>query len=185
MSNYSMYMQCETILVFDAYLVPGGEGSRLDYHGIKVVYTKENETGDAYIEKLLANIGRNDRVRVITGDGLIQLAAWRQGVMRMSAREFEKDVDAAYERMRKMLKDIGNVDPVTFGEKLRQALEKMRHCGYTAIPVIHRDGRYAGTVSEGDFLWYLSDRLNENNSVSKKNLEEIQIVLCFLAKEIL
>ena len=124
MSNYSMYMQCETILVFDAYLVPGGEGSRLDYHGIKVVYTKENETGDAYIEKLLANIGRNDRVRVITGDGLIQLAAWRQGVMRMSAREFEKDVDAAYERMRKMLKDIGNVDPVTFGEKLRQALEK-------------------------------------------------------------
>ena len=124
MSNYSMYMQCETILVFDAYLVPGGEGSRLDYHGIKVVYTKENETGDAYIEKLLANIGRNDKVRVITGDGLIQLAAWRQGVMRMSAREFEKDVDAAYERMRKMLKDIGNVDPVTFGEKLRQALEK-------------------------------------------------------------
>ena len=70
------------------------------------------------------NIGRNDRVRVITGDGLIKLAAWRQGVMRMSAREFEKDVDAAYERMRKMLKDIGNVDPVTFGEKLRQALEK-------------------------------------------------------------
>ena len=59
---------------------------------------------------------------------------------------------------------------------LRQALEKMRHCGYTAIPVIHRDGRYAGTVSEGDFLWYLSDRLNENNSVSQKNLEEIPLL---------
>ena len=59
---------------------------------------------------------------------------------------------------------------------LRQALEKMRHCGYTAIPVIHRDGRYAGTVSDCDFLWYLSDRLNENNSVSKKNLEEIPLL---------
>lgn len=58
---------------------------------------------------------------------------------------------------------------------LRQTLEKMRHYGYTAIPVIHRDGKYAGTVSEGDFLWYLADRLNENISVSRKNLEEIPL----------
>lgn len=58
---------------------------------------------------------------------------------------------------------------------LRQALEKMRHYGYTAIPVIHRDGKYAGTVSEGDFLWYIADKLNENISVNKKNLEEIPL----------
>lgn len=55
---------------------------------------------------------------------------------------------------------------------VRQALEKMRHYGYSAIPVIHRDGRYAGTVSEGDFLWYLSDRFSENINISKKTLEE-------------
>lgn len=55
---------------------------------------------------------------------------------------------------------------------VRQALEKMRHYGYSAIPVIHRDGRYAGTVSEGDFLWYLSDRFSENININEKTLEE-------------
>lgn len=55
---------------------------------------------------------------------------------------------------------------------VRQALEKMRHYGYTAIPVIHRDGKYAGTVSEGDFLWYLTDRFSENIDINRKTLEE-------------
>lgn len=55
---------------------------------------------------------------------------------------------------------------------VRQALEKMRYYGYSAIPVVHRDGKYAGTVSEGDFLWYLTDRFSENIDVSRKTLEE-------------
>lgn len=55
---------------------------------------------------------------------------------------------------------------------VRQALEKMRHYGYSAIPIISRDGKYAGTVSEGDFLWYLSDRFSENIDINRKTLEE-------------
>lgn len=55
---------------------------------------------------------------------------------------------------------------------VRQALEKMRYYGYAAIPVIHRDGKYAGTVSEGDFLWYLTDRFSENIDINRRTLEE-------------
>lgn len=55
---------------------------------------------------------------------------------------------------------------------IRQSLEKMRHYGYTAIPVINRDGRYVGTVSEGDFLWYLTDCFKNNEDMNQKKLEE-------------
>ena len=55
---------------------------------------------------------------------------------------------------------------------VRQALEKMRYYGYSAIPVISRDGKYVGTVSEGDFLWFLSDCFSENADINKKFLEE-------------
>ena len=58
-----------------------------------MVYTKENETGDLYIEKLANSIGRNYRVRVVTSDALIQLSALRSGVLRMSAPEFEREVN--------------------------------------------------------------------------------------------
>lgn len=58
---------------------------------------------------------------------------------------------------------------------IRQALEKMRHYGYTAIPVINREGKYIGTVSEGDFLWYLSDCFREKEEVNQKTLEEISL----------
>ena len=58
----------------------------------------------------------------------------------------------------------------------RQGLEKMRHHGYTAIPVITRDGRYAGTVSEGDFLWQLLNEVPEERKVcSMKDLEQLKI----------
>lgn len=55
---------------------------------------------------------------------------------------------------------------------IRQALEKMRYYRYTAIPVVSRDGKYAGTVSEGDFLWYLTDCFKANAEISQKTLEE-------------
>lgn len=55
---------------------------------------------------------------------------------------------------------------------IRQAIEKMRYYGYTAIPVIDRDGKYVGVVSEGDFLWYLTDLFSENADVGMKTLEE-------------
>lgn len=92
LSNYCGYTKCELVLVFDGYKVKGNIGERFDYHGIHVVYTKENETGDMYIEKLIGEIGKNYYVKVVTSDNLIQVAAVRSGVLRMSANEFREEV---------------------------------------------------------------------------------------------
>ena len=67
-----------------------------------MVYTKENETADAYIESLVNEIGKNYAVRVATSDGLVQLSSLRSGVLRMSARELQDEVDAAKAEMRKL-----------------------------------------------------------------------------------
>jgi predicted RNA-binding protein with PIN domain len=66
-----------------------------------VVYTKEGETGDAYIESLVSQIGRNYAVRVATSDGLVQISSLRFGVLRMSARELQNEVESAQKEMRK------------------------------------------------------------------------------------
>lgn len=93
LSNYTGYTKCEMVLVFDGYKVKDNPGERFDYHGIHVVYTKENETGDMYIEKLITEIGKNYYVKVVTSDNLIQVAALRSGVLRMPASEFKREVD--------------------------------------------------------------------------------------------
>ncbi|MBR0303791.1 MAG: NYN domain-containing protein, partial [Clostridia bacterium] len=98
-ANYSSFTGCRTVVVFDAYMVPGGHGERTTYHGVEVVYTKENETADAYIERLVAGIGKNDRVRVVTSDWLIQLTAVRTGVLRLSSAEFEAEVSSVEEKI--------------------------------------------------------------------------------------
>ena len=102
MSNYAGFTGCELILVFDAYRVREGRGEKSDYHNIHVVYTKENETGDQYIERLSHDIGKNDTVRIVTSDALIQVSALRAGVMRTSASEFAKEV----ERVGKQIADL-------------------------------------------------------------------------------
>lgn len=58
---------------------------------------------------------------------------------------------------------------------VRQGLEKMKHYGYTAIPVVNKDGSYAGTVSEGDFLWFLTDMFKSRGDISQKDIEEIPL----------
>ena len=58
---------------------------------------------------------------------------------------------------------------------VRQALEKMRHYGYAAIPVINRDGKYVGTVSEGDFLWFFLDRFRKDENVDRKYIDEMPL----------
>ena len=103
LSSYRGFTGSELVLVFDAYRVSGGAGAKFDRHGVHVVYTKENETGDAYIEKLVHDIGRNFAVRVVTSDALIQLSALRSGVLRVSAREFYEEVRWVYERIDEVL----------------------------------------------------------------------------------
>ena len=80
--------------------VKGNLGEKSQYHNIQVVYTKENETGDAYIESLVHEIGSNYNVRVATSDGLVQLSSIRSGVLRMSARELREELDTAAKEMR-------------------------------------------------------------------------------------
>ncbi len=92
LSNYSAYKKCETVLVFDGYRVPGNKGEQFDYQSIHVVYTKERESGDLYIERMIGQISRTMDVRVVTSDGMIQLSALRKGVTRISAQEFERIV---------------------------------------------------------------------------------------------
>lgn len=111
--NYSAYTKNNVVLVFDAYKVPGNTGERFDFHNIHVVYTKERELGDVYIEKLISEIGKNDRVRVVTSDNLIQLSAVRFGVMRMSAAEFEREVDSVHAKIGKFLDEIREKNPKT------------------------------------------------------------------------
>lgn len=108
LANYKAFTGKNIILVYDAYNVKGAVRRKLDYKGITVVYTKEDELGDTYIEKLVYEIGNDHSVRVVTSDGLIQLQALRSGVLRMSAREFREEIlknDAEIEKILKKLKE--------------------------------------------------------------------------------
>ena len=96
--NYQGYQKCVVILVFDAYKVKGSPGSVEKYRNIHVVYTKEAETADAYIERATYQIAREGaarRVRVATSDSLEQLIILGHGAVRVSAREFQAEVEAA------------------------------------------------------------------------------------------
>ena len=99
MSSYAGFKKCRTIVVFDGYNVPGNPGEKGHFHNIQVVYTKENQTGDAYIERLVHEIGNNYNVSVATSDGLVQLSSLRSGVLRVSARELWEEVNLAKKEM--------------------------------------------------------------------------------------
>jgi len=99
--NYQAYRKMHLILVFDAYRVKGNPGSVEHYHNIDVVYTKEAETADQYIEKVTHEMSRkNHRVRVATSDGLEQIIIMGAGAIRVSARELLEEVRAAECEMR-------------------------------------------------------------------------------------
>ena len=114
--NYSAFTKTETVLVFDAYKVKGNTGERFNYNNIRIVYTKERELGDNYIEKLISDIGKNENVRVVTSDNLIQLSAVRYGVLRVSAKEFEKEVKKIDEHIDELLYKINKSRPQKVGE---------------------------------------------------------------------
>ena len=94
LSNYQGYKKMTLILVFDAYRVEGHEEEIVPYHNIHVVYTKEAETADSYIERTAHQIGRKYQVTVATSDGLEQMIIWGEGALRMSAPGFLEEVRA-------------------------------------------------------------------------------------------
>lgn len=95
LSNYQGYKKNTVILVFDAYKVEGNTGEVTRYHNIHVVYTKEAETADQYIEKTVHEIGRKYRVTVATSDALEQMIILGQGAQRMSAQGLKEEIQAA------------------------------------------------------------------------------------------
>ena len=95
LSNYQGFRRCVVILVFDAYKVKGNPGSVERRNGIYVVYTKEAETADAYIEKTTYEIAREHRVRVVTSDGAEQLIILGHGALRLPAVSFRREVEEA------------------------------------------------------------------------------------------
>lgn len=92
MCNYQGYKGMTLIVVFDAYKVQGGRGSVRKYHNIHVIYTKEAETADQYIEKAVHQLGKKHDVTVVTSDALEQMIIWGEGAKRMSARELEEEI---------------------------------------------------------------------------------------------
>lgn len=100
LSNYQGYKKMNLILVFDAYRVEGGQGSVQKYHNIYVVYTKEAETADQYIEKTVHAIGRKYNVTVATSDALEQVIILGQGGRRMSAHDLEEEITAMRREIR-------------------------------------------------------------------------------------
>ena len=101
--NYQGYRKCEVILVFDAYKVKGGQGSVEKYHNIHVIYTKEAETADAFIEKATYELGRKHRVRVATSDGPEQLIILGHGALRMSASHFREEIEQVEGQITRLL----------------------------------------------------------------------------------
>lgn len=101
--NYQALKKCNLILVFDAYRVKGSFREVEQVHGISVVYTKEAETADQYIEKTSKELAKNYRVRVATSDGQIQMIIFGSGAVRVTAREFLDEVEAAEKEMREFI----------------------------------------------------------------------------------
>ena len=101
--NYQGFQKCVLILVFDAYRVPSSPGSIEQYHNIHVVYTKEAETADMFIERVTHEIGRNRRVRVATSDGMEQIIILGHGALRVSARMFHEEVQNVEKHIRALV----------------------------------------------------------------------------------
>lgn len=101
--NYQGYKKCEVILVFDAYKVKGAVREVEKENNITIVYTKEAETADMYIEKASYKLAKNNRVRVVTSDALEQLIILGNGALRVSSREFEYEVEQAQEEIRNII----------------------------------------------------------------------------------
>ena len=103
--NYQGYKKCEVILVFDAYKVKGNAREVEKVNNITIVYTKEAETADMYIEKASYKLAKNNKVRVVTSDALEQLIILAGGALRVSSREFLYEIQQAEEDIRNIISE--------------------------------------------------------------------------------
>lgn len=103
LANYSAYKKTGILVVFDGYKVQGNPGTQMRYSGLDVVYTKQAETADRFIEKTIYELGRKYKITVVTSDRPVQMAALGDGAARMSAREFRTEVLSTSEEIRRKL----------------------------------------------------------------------------------
>ncbi len=94
MCSYSAFKKCKVIIVFDAYKRKGGEGSSEHYGNVSVIYTRESQTADSYIEKAVHTLAPKNTVRVVTNDFSEQMMVLGSGALRVSAREFAAEIDS-------------------------------------------------------------------------------------------
>ena len=121
--NYQGFKKNVVILVFDAYKVKGNPGSVEHYRNIHVVYTKEAETADAYIERATYEIAKDHRVRVATSDNLEQLIILGHGAVRVSARDFLAEIEAVEGRISQLIEQ-NNLQGRAFRQLRHQLKEK-------------------------------------------------------------
>ncbi len=130
MSNYQGVKKYDIIVVFDAYNVTGGQGSVLNIGNIKVVYTKEAETADNYIERTAGKLKADSNVLVATSDGLEQIIIMSKGAVRVSASDLLTDVGIVNKEIKQRINKTVPVKDNLFmdriDEKSREILEKMR-----------------------------------------------------------
>lgn len=103
--NYAGYRRCVPILVFDAYKVRGGAREVERYHNLYVVYTREAETADMYIERATHELAKERRTRVVSSDGAEQVIVLGHGALRVSARAFAEEVAAVEKEIREFLQE--------------------------------------------------------------------------------
>lgn len=101
--NYAGYRKCVPILVFDAYRVKGAGREQETWHNLHVIYTREAETADMFIEHVTHEIGKGRRVRVATSDGMEQIIILGHGALRVSARMFHEEVQNVEKQIRKLV----------------------------------------------------------------------------------
>ena len=104
--NYQGFTQAQVIVVFDAYRVRGGTGSRERVRNIDVIYTKEAETADMYIERVTHEIAKENDVRVVTSDGLEQMIILGHGATRTSSREFVEEIRLIDQAIRDVMNTV-------------------------------------------------------------------------------
>ncbi len=129
LSNYQGFKKLNIMVVFDAHLVKGSIEKDYDFDNIKIIYTKENETADNYIEKFVHKFGSTHTIRVVTSDYLEQTIVLSNGGIRMSPRELRGEMDEAGKAAKPATKSNGfrtNVIEAHIKPELMEELEKMR-----------------------------------------------------------
>ncbi|SRR5690554_1088848 len=126
LAEYKHYSGIEIFVVFDAYMVKGNNRSEEEYKGIRVIYTKENELADHYIEKALDEMGREMRVRVATSDWVEQQIVLARGGTRISARELQAEIEDEMRMVNRKRKRLNTRNDISIGRLEDQVLHKLK-----------------------------------------------------------